>query len=469
MSYSPKTNAYGSGVKDVATLAWPIMLSMASHTVMDVTDTLMVGWIGTTELAAIGVATTVLFLLMSFFMGLFEGVKVLTAQSLGAGESDRAFVYGFNGLYLVAPCAVIVILTGFLSPTIFRTFGGPEQIQSLAVTYFNIRVFAPMFWFVSLALTHFFQGLGDTKTPMRINILICALNVAINPIFIFGLGPVPAMGVAGSAIATVLSTAVGSAIFLHIFFKRSSGVKRFDRTAFSEVVRIGWPSGVRWFFDIAGYTMFTAIVARLGQIELAANQICVKIVCLSILPNWGIAEATCILTGHHFGAGRFEQVKRSFFSGLKVSCSFMLLIGIIFLTARPLIVGVFDPDARVYGLAISVMVVVAFFQFFESFQSTCSLALYGTGDTKFPMFASLLSSWFIMLPLAYLLGMKWGLGLVGMWIAATIHLTFLSLAVFLRFMREGFRTRKFEHVDGLAENASPFDPTGAKEPLSEAL
>nr|AIA17946.1 MOSC N-terminal beta barrel domain protein [uncultured bacterium] len=466
---SSQNNAvYGASVKDVVTIAWPVMLSMASHTIMDVTDTLMVGWIGTKERAAIGIATTVLFLLMSFFMGLFEGVKILGSQHMGAGRLDHAWSIGINGLFLVMPCALVVVAIGFFSETIFALFGGPKEIQELAVVYFNIRVFAPIFWFITLALTQFFQGLGDTKTPMRINVLVCLLNIAINPFLIFGLGPIPALGVAGSALATVLSTAIGSLIFLWIFFKKAPVKKSFDIKIFTRISQLGWPSGIRWFCDISGYTVFTALVARLGEVELAANQICIKIVCLSILPIWGVAEATCILTGYHFGGGRYDKIKQSFYSGLKVSCALMVILGVVFIVGRSMIVGIFEPEPAVFMLSMNVMLVVVVFQFFESFQNTCSLALYGTGDTRFPMLTSLCGSWFIMLPLAYGLGFFGGLGLVGMWIAATIHLSILSVAVFWRFMRAGYMTRKFDADTTKTDHRAEHSPR-SEEPLSEAL
>jgi MATE family multidrug resistance protein len=465
-----KVNVQGSGIRDIASLSWPIMLSMASYTVIDVTDTLMVGWLGTKELAAIGVATSVLFLLKAFFLGLFEGIKILTAQAMGSRDEKRAWSLGFNGFYLAFPLALILFSLSGFGANIFAVFGGPAEIQALALKYFNKAILASMFWFFSLALTNFLQGIGDTKTPMYINVFVCLLNIIIVPIFIYGLGPIPAMGVEGSAIATVIATATGTLLFVITFFRRSLDIKPIDFKAIKELLHIGWPLGLRWFCDVSGFTIFAALVARLGEDSLAANQIGIKLVSLAILPGWGIAEATTILVGHHFGGKRETAIRRTFFSGLKITFFMMSIFGLLFIFAKDLILSVLNLEENVLSLSINLIVVVSLFQLFEALQNTASLALSGVGDTRFPMLSSLFSTWLVMLPLAYFLGIVCEQGLLGMWWAGVAHLALLFILVACRFLRRTNTPICNAHEIELTKNSGPWSCTaGAKEPLSGAL
>lgn len=461
--------AQGSGIKDIAKLAWPIMLSMGSYTIMDATDTLMVGGLGMKELAAVGVATTVLFLLKSFFLGLFESVKILCAQSIGEKDANRASAFGYNGLYLAVPCALIVFILGFFDQEILTLFGGPEDIRGLALRFFRISIYASMLWFFSLPIANYLQGIGDTKTPMYINVFVCLLNLALQPLFIYGVGPIPAMGVEGSALATVIATGVGTVLFIWVFLRKNPRWEPFEKKIFSAILRLGWPSGVRWFFDIAGFTIFTAIVARLGEAALAANQICLKMACLAVLPAWGIAEATCILAGNHFGAKRYAELRRTFFSGLKVTIVLMLLLAVVIIGSKNVILNFLNPGDDVFALCGSLMVVVALFQLFEAIQNTCSLALAGTGDTRFPMVSSVLSSWVIMLPLAYFLGIVCDFGLLGMWSAAVVHLTLLSGVICGRFLNKRYLKGKPPYDERFTKNPGPSSPSGPNEPLPQML
>ncbi|HXW60193.1 MAG TPA: MATE family efflux transporter, partial [Myxococcota bacterium] len=357
---TPKT--YGSGIKDIIKLAWPIMLSMASFTIIDVTDTLMVSWLGAKELAGIGIATTVLFLLKAFFLGLFESVKILASQAMGAKDEKRAWILGYNGLYLAVPCAILVFALSFFAKEILAIFGGPADIQAIALEYFNIAIYASMLWFFTLPLSNFLQGIGDTKTPMFINVGICLINIVLDPILIYGFGPIPALGVKGSALATVMVTALGSLVFMRFFYRKSPQRMSLNVKSMRELFIMGWPSGARWFFDIASFTVFSALVARLGEVPMAANQIGQKIVCLAILPAWGIAEAACILTGYHTGRKRQDEVRRTFISGLLVTILLMASLALLLIGGQDVILGLFKLDASVLMLLQSLIFLVALFQ-----------------------------------------------------------------------------------------------------------
>ena len=424
---------FQGNLKDVATLAWPLMIGMLSFTIMDVTDTFMVGQIGKRELAAVGMATTIIFFINSFFIGFFESVKILVAQATGANQSGLAKQAAWQGVFLSIPCGMIVIGLAFFNHTIFAIFGGSLPLQEMARDYFSIRVIASPFWFITLAIGSYYQGTGNTKLPMFVNVLMCVLNVILCQVFIFGFGLIKPMGMDGTAYATILSDIVGMAILLFYLIKDAKIPLKWFSDICRKLFKLGLPVGVRWLLDTGGWTLVVAMIARLGENELAANQIATKIMCLSILPVYGITETASILTGQCTGAQNMQALHRSYWSAIKLALLIMGSFGIIFWTMPTALVSIFQSDPEVIGLASQVLMILAIFQLMVAFSMTTAGALNGTGDTRFTMFLSISSTWLFMVPLAYSFGFILGYGMFGMWIALLLQELILAVGTQWRF------------------------------------
>lgn len=424
---------FQGSLKEVSTLAWPLMIGMLSFTVMDVTDTFMVGQIGKRELAAVGMATTIIFFINSFFIGFFESVKILVAQATGANQGGLAKQAAWQGVFLSIPCGMIVMALAFFNHTIFAIFGGSLPLQEMARDYFSIRVIASPFWFITLAISSYYQGMGNTKLPMFVNVLMCVLNAVLCQVFIFGFGPISAMGMDGSAYATIMSDIVGMAILLAYLIKDAKIPLKWFTDTCRKLFKLGLPVGVRWLLDTGGWTLVVAMIARLGENELAANQIATKIMCLSILPVYGITETACILTGQCTGTQNMKALHRSYWSAIKLALIIMGSFGIIFWTMPTALVSIFQSDPQVIELASQVLMVLALYQLLVAFSMTTAGALNGTGDTRFTMFLSISSTWLFMIPLAYIFGFVLGYGMFGMWIALIIQELLLAAGTQWRF------------------------------------
>jgi MATE family multidrug resistance protein len=426
-------------VKEVVRLAWPIVVSMLSYTAMGVTDTLFVGWVGKTELGAVGLATMAVFLVNAFALGVLEGVKVVSAQAAGAKDARTAEASAWQGTLLSLPLGAGVIALGLLHEPIFRLMGGTDGVRALAGDYFIIRVFSAPFWYVTMALSNAFQGMGDTRTPMRINLLANGLNIVLDPVFIFGWGPVPAMGVKGAALATVLACAIGMAYTLKLYAGRYGFRPCYDRRIMRSIVRLGWPMGVRFALDVGAWTAFTALLARMGEDELAANQIVINIIKLSFLPGWGISEAACILTGNYTGARDWAGVRRSFAAAAKVAVCFMAFCGLLFFIAPEVFLVCFQRDPEVLRIGRQLLWVAAVFQVFDAVAMVAVGALNGTGDTRYTMVVSVGASWFVLMPVAYLLGVVLEMGALGAWLGITTNILVVAVILVNRFRGEGWR------------------------------
>ena len=429
-------NTDNGSLREVASVSWPIVVSMLSYTAMGVTDTLFVGWIGTTELAAVGLASTVFFLFNSFFFGSIHGVKVLAAQATGAKQHKLAELAAWQGFFLAIPFGAAVIALSSFSEGIFALMGGTAAVQGMAAVYFGVRVWGAPFGYVAVAAGDYFQGIGDTKTPMKVNLFVNAANIVLDVVLIFGLGPIPAMGVHGAALATVIASALGMVLMSTRFVERVGFHAQLSLKVMEKVLRLGVPMGVRYVLNVAGFTVFTAIVARMGEAALAAHQIAFKIISISFLPGYGISEATSILTGQYVGAGEPSHAKRSYRNAMKLSVGMMGVFGAVFWIFPEVLIGVFQSDPEVLRIGSQLLILAALFQVFDAVAMTGIGALNGTGDTRFTMLMSVGCSWFIMVPTAYFFGVELGYGTTGAWVGIVFEVFALAIIAAWRFHSE---------------------------------
>lgn len=436
---SPRQERAAGGIREAAHVGWPIVIAMLSYTAMDVADTLFVGWVGKTELAAVGIATVVVFLFNSFFMGVLHGTKVLSAQATGAKQHDGAVMAGWMGALLAVPLGITVALTSLFGAPIFAIMGGSAQVQSLANDYFSIRVLGALFVYVMVALCDYFQGAGDTRTPMKINLVANALNIILDPILIFGWGPVAAMGVAGAALATVIAQVVGMLLALGVFVRRAGWLSQIHWQLARDLLRVGLPIGVRSAVNIGAFAAFTAFLARMGEAQVAAHQIALKVVSVSFLPGYGLGETATILTGNYLGARQFDEVRKSFQSTLILALGVMGLCAIVFFAFNTQIVSLFTDDPQVIALGGNLLLIAALFQLFDALAMVAVGALNGVGDTRFTMFGGIACSWFVLLPTSYLFGVVMDGGAIGAWFGMTAEITALGLLMLWRFTRNGWR------------------------------
>jgi len=406
---------------------------MLSYTAMGVTDTLLVGQIGRTELAAVGIGTTAFFLVNSFMLGILHGVKIVSAQATGSGLHEKVKDAAWMGIAIAIPASFLVITLSLFSGPIFAVLGGPPQVQELAVDYFSLRVWASPFWYVVIAINDHYLGKGDPRTPMRVNLVANGVNIVADVIFIFGFGPISAMGVEGAAAGTVVASVVGMIMVGYTFLRTVSARPRWQPDVLREVFRLGLPIGVRNAMGVMGFTLFTAILARLGEAHLAAHQVAIKIVSLSFLPGYGISEAATVLVGQYVGAGKRSLARLSYTSAMRLGIGVMGTMGFVFVLAPEMLIRLFTDDAEVLVIGCALLRIGAFFQVLDAIAMVATGALNGTGDTRYTAVASVGASWLVMVPTAYTLAIPAGLGAAGAWLGITAEIAVLALILSLRF------------------------------------
>jgi multidrug resistance protein, MATE family len=417
------------GVREVLGLSWPIMVSMLSLTVMIVVDSIYVARLGTVPLAAVGMAMSVTFLVLAFAMGLLRGAKVVAAQRTGAGDEASVDRTAWQALWLAWGLGLFVASLTPLGDGLFHLMGGSAEVGRLADDYFTIRILGAPITFTLVSLNAWFEGRGDTRTPMVASLIANGLNVALDPVFIFGWGPVPAMGVGGAAGATVLSMGVG-ALFVGSralrYLRARSVDPRPSRRLLRAIVRVGLPMGTSRALEVGAWVIFVAMLARIGDVELAAHVVVLRIVSVSFLPGYAVGEASGVFVGQAVGAGRPELARQAWRSSLIVALVIMVGMGVVFVALPGPLIAPFGAEAAVQSVARDLLIVAAAFQLFDALAMVGIGSLTGAGDTRFVMVMSVAGGWLVQLPLAWLLIFGLDLGAVGGWLGLTMEIVALG-------------------------------------------
>lgn len=425
-------------VRQVARLAWPIAVQMLSFTAMALVDTLYVGWLGTAALAAVGLGAVASHFVHAFGTGLLGGVRVVVAQAHGAADGVAARDGGRVGLALAASLGVLTLPLAGLGGVILGLAGAEGEVLELATGWFGVRVLGAPLWFGTLALAGWFQGRGDTRAPMRATLVANAVNIALDPLYIYGWGPWPAMGVQGAALATVVGLAAG---FVVLGLSARPALRGDGPLAWSVVRRLwrlGSPGGVRAVLEVGAWMVFASALARVGDSALAAHLVVIRVMSLSFLPGHAIGEATGVLVGQAVGRGRPAQARRAWRSGLFLGVLVMGLFSGVFLGVPGWLLAPFGLSPEVMDVAVGLLTIAALLQVFDAGAMVGLATLSGAGDVRVVMVLGVGTSWLVKLPLGLHLALDRGWGAAGAWWGLTAEVVVLFGVAAWRLRGDGW-------------------------------
>ncbi len=438
----PAIHPSSGSVNRVWLLAYPIILANMSETLLGVVDTYMVGQLGVAEIGAVGLGSMLAWLFYLPVLGLAMGLNTFVAQSYGAGNRKDCGYMTWQGLYMALASGALILLVIPFVPILFDLAGPSTEVRRLGVTYLQWRLIDGPAFMIAMTAASFFRGIGDTKTPMKIGITINIVNVILNYGLIYGHFGLPRLEVQGSALGSALSGIIGGGIYLALFLSKSLRPYA-NRTIvkprwvdFVRLFRVGAPIGLQRFLDIGSFVIFAAFIGRLGNAQLAANQIAIQLMSISYMIGLGIGMAASTLVGQYIGAKRIDLAERSAYSALKLAMGIMVLVGLAFLLFPEQLVTLFNDDPDVIRFGRQGLLYAALFQAFDALAVIFIGALRGAGDTRWSAVAAFIGAWIIFLPMTYLLAFTMGLDFWGAWLSATIYVCLLGIACVYRF-RQG--------------------------------
>jgi MATE family multidrug resistance protein len=428
------------GVREVALLAYPIVLTQMSQTLMQVVDSIFVGHLGPAQLGALGFSGIWLWTVMSVFAGTANGVQTFVSQAQGAGDEKSCGAWAWQGLYAVVPALTLSVFAFVAIADKLWTFAGASpEIREHAMAYAGMRPYGMVGLGVWMVFAAFLRGIGDTRTPLIGTVVANAVNALLAWSLVFGHFGLPKLGVAGAGLASSIAEWVGAAVLV-LVMALPAVKNRFgthfaapDLHAIRRFLRTGFPIGGQWLLDMSAFALFTTLVARMGNTSMAATQAMISLLSMSFMQAIGIGLAATTLVGRYKGAGDLGSAVRSYRSARKLGLGLATGIAVLFVTAPEALLSMYTSDAEVLRLGRPLLALGAAFQLFDAVQIVAGGALRGAGDTRWPFLVQTSIAWFVRLPLAWLFAVTWNGGVVGAWYAEFIFILVLSAALVRRF------------------------------------
>lgn len=439
----------------VLLLALPVVARMFLQMLVGIVDLAMVGRISPAAISAVGMGNQVFILSTSILNAFTVGTTALVARMTGAGKPDQAKVYARQSLVVTFATGIILGAAVFFSAEhIMRLLmiaaekPDPEIIR-LGAQYLRIVGAAEPLTFTMMTGYAIMQGVGNMKAPLYIMGFANVLNVLFDYLLIFGIGFFPQWGVGGAALATAGSQCIAAILALLLLFSKTSPLRLRLQDSFRprkqrilEIMDIGLPSAGEQLVRSSGQFVFSMLVAGLGSIAIAANQIITKAISMSFMPGMGFGHAATTLIGQNLGARQPRRAKQSGYMASKLAAVFMSLVGLIFFFFSHQLAGLFTEDASVRLAAGACLQMMAFSQPFLAYVMVLAGALRGAGDTKYVMLVTLIGTWGSRVVMGWLLGIFLGFGLRGVWLAMILDNLIRAAMMIIRYQRGKWQTLK---------------------------
>ncbi|MFW5907658.1 MAG: MATE family efflux transporter [Candidatus Natronoplasma sp.] len=430
-------------------LGWPLMIANLLQTAYNLADTLWLGRLpypeNTLSVGAMSLAWPFVFLLLSIELGLGIAAVALISQHVGAkrfgeAEEDAGQLY----MILIVLSVVASIIGYLITPRFMAVLAEEGAVVPFAVSYLRIIFLGFPFLLLFSAFSFVLRAWGDTITPMALMSFSVVLNIVLDPFFIFGWGPFPALGIQGAAVATVLSRAVGAGISIYLLATGKAGIElklSYLKPNFEKIrkfFKIGLPATGARVFDAVGFVVLTALLARLPQQKevLAAYGIGSRIINITFVVVFGLGIALSTMVGQALGADKTERADRIAKKGIIIMGSFMVILSLILVAFRYPLVSFFIPDApEVIEMGASFLLILAiggpFFGIFEAVSGT----LNGAGHTLKQMFLSITRLWAFRIPFVWIFAFFLAFHSTGVWLAIAFSNVIAGTTAFIVYKR----------------------------------
>lgn len=424
------------------TLAFPIIVGQVSQMLIGLTDNAFIGRVGKEALAAAAFTHGVFGIFYIVGIGLLVGAGVFAARDHGAGDEAGCAAWLRHGRALAL--AVGLGFFGFmmLASTQLHRFGQPAEVVAIVRPFFLLIAASVVPALVFQVQRQFAESLGRPWVPMGIILADVALNALLNWVLVFGHLGLPALGLVGSGLATLLArlvAVVAIAVWLrrsrHFAVVRAAPWRGWEQARFVSLLRLGGPAGGMLFFEAGAFAAAALMMGWLGTVPLAAHQVALGCAALSFMVPLGLSIAVSLRISRAQGEGRTAALRPIGFGALAMGIVFMAGCALVFAFAGRWIAAGFTPAADVAGLATQLLLVAAFFQLFDGGQVISVGALRGLHDVRVPTVITFVAYWVVSLPLGYLLAFHTPLGAVGLWTGLAAGLACAAVLLGWRFHR----------------------------------
>lgn len=430
--------------KAIFLLSVPMILEMVMESLFAVVDVYWVSRLNNNDaVATIGLTESILTLVYSIAIGISMGATAMVARRVGEKDFKAAGVAGVQAIYIGIGLSVIISISGiFFAEDILRLMGASETLIRNNAGYTRWMLSGNIVIVMLFLVNAIFRGAGDASLAMRSLWLANILNIVLGPIFIFGLGPIPQLGVEGAAIATTIGRGSGVLYQLYHLLKGKGLIKvnrenlpiRFD--IIRNLLKVSAGGTAQFLIASASWIFLVRIMSTFGSTTVAGYTIAIRLIVFAILPAWGMANASATLVGQNLGAGFPDRAEKSVWRAGFLNMVFLGLVTIIFQVFSKSLLGFFTTDPEVLQNGIKCLQIVSLGYIFYAYGMVLSQSFNGAGDTKTPTIVNLFGFWLFQIPLAYVLALVLEAGSPGVYAAISIAESAIAIALIVIF-RQG--------------------------------
>ena len=439
-------------IASIFLLAIPAIIENISQVMIGVVDVYFVGRLGTEAIAGVGVTNLTMNVYIAFFLALGIGTTAVVSRAIGGKNLKKA---GHAVKQSVIMTGIIGGIFGILNLIFARRIllllGAEEGVIAYAIPYFLAVAVPSVFLGLSMVLASALRGAGNTKSPMKIGIFANVVNAVLDYVLIFGIFNFGGLGILGAGLATTFSRILSVVLLVHTLNKEKGKIHvaffedwKLDLKMFKTLTKISIPAAVERLIMRSGQLIYGGMIIKIGTEAYAAHNIAGTIETFSYLPGMGFGVAAATLVGQNLGKEDKDEAQRAGLISYLMATLFMVIIGGVFYIFAPFLAGLFSEDPAVIDQVVRVLRIIALFQPFLAITLVTTAALQGAGDTKFPMYSSLLGIWGVRVVGVYILSIRMNYGLAGVWTAYAIDITLRGIILMIRFLRGKWKDIEIE-------------------------
>jgi putative MATE family efflux protein len=438
----------GSIGRSILVLAVPMVLEMAMESIFVVADLFFVGRLGAHAVATVGLTESMMAIVYTLAIGLSIGATAMVARRIGENDRDGAARAAMQAIWLgLAVSAALGTVGALFAPRLLALMGADAQVVATGSGFTRIMLGGNATVLMLFLINAIFRGAGDAAIAMRVLWLANAINIALGPCLIFGLGPFPELGVEGAAVATNIGRGTGALFALSRLLRPGARVHlsreylRVEPPIVARLVSLSVSGTFQILIGTASWVLLVRILSRFGSDLLAGYTIAMRLVFFALLPSFGLSSAAATMVGQALGAKKPERAERAVWIAGFYNMLFLGAVGVVFLVfARP-IVGIFSDDPAVVPNGVACLRIVSAGFLFYAYGMVLTQSFNGAGDTWTPTWINLGVFWLFEIPLAYTLAVPLGLGPHGVFTAIAVAYTTLAIVSAVLFRRGRWKTR----------------------------
>ena len=466
LSHAPAPDGFWSGVREalrgsrrdytqgpigraILVLAVPMVLEMVMESVFAVCDVFFVSRLGAVAVATVGLTESMLTIVYSLAMGLAIGATAMVARRIGERDTEGASLAAVQSIVLAVAVAIVLGIGGVIfAPRLLELMGGSPQLLAMGSTYARIMLGGNATILLLFLVNAIFRGAGDAAIAMRVLWFANAINIALGPCLIFGLGPFPALGVKGAAIATNIGRGMGALFALSRLVRgRTARVAirkrhlRIDPGVIARLIRLSANGTLQTLIGTASWIGLIRILSSFGSDVLAGYTIGIRVVIFALLPSWGLSNAAATMVGQALGARKPDRAERAVWIAGFYNVIFLGIVGALFVLLAHPIATIFTTDPLVVPYAVDTLRIIALGFLFYAYGMVLAAAFNGAGDTTTPTILNIVVFWLFEIPLAFVLSKSLGYGPRGVYVAVAVAFSMLAVVSAVLFRRGKWKLR----------------------------